>query len=339
MYTTSSIPLIRSSIFEPFVIAARKVGVPIERHLRLARLPSAVIGEPDRLLPEIPCWRFLDSVARSEDLGTYSFISCHTIPVPELASLRPLISGSANLNQLLQRMCAIVPMMTNVAQYALDGLGNSVLFSNKGLRLLPDDTQAQLFQVYGMVQLVQLATGPNWRPEQISFTIPHNDVIENAPELNPSRILFRQRYPGIVFSRNLLPLPVSNASRGSREVEPFPTRFSEQLTKILMPYVGSDPVHKDLAAEIAGMSARTLQRRLVEEHTTYAELIDRLRLQKAQAMLEEREVRLIDISLALGYENAPSFTRAFRRWTGISPSEYRRMLGSEPNADTQSILP
>ena len=325
MPSSSSIPIIRSSIVEPIIDMARKIGAPIERHARSAKLSAIDSNTPDSLLPEIPVWRFINAVARSEGLPTYGIMSCQTIATPEMASVKPLISGCANLNQVLQCVCAIAPLVTNSARYVLDDLGNSVLLSNKGQLLLPDDIQGQLYQVYGMIQFVQLAAGPNWRPERINFVMPHNAAIQNAPELNPSRIMFQQRHHGIQIPKRLLPLPVNNPSKVHREVEPVPPAFSQQLARVLLPYLGSEPVNKEMAAEISGMSPRTLQRRLIEEHITYAELIDRLRLQKAQAMLEEGEAKLIDISLALGYENAPSFTRAFRRWTGVSPRTSRLM--------------
>jgi len=216
--------------------------------------------------------------------------------------------------------------MSNSASFRLENRGDLIFLCNRGRRLLPDDIQAQLFQVFGMIQLVQLAAGPGWRPEEIHFTFARNTAIENAPQLNPSRIGFSQRVPGILFSRSLLPLPIRNISHEQREVSAVPRAFSEQLSEVIAPYLAGDSIDKAVAAEIIGMSPRTLQRRLDDEHTTFAALLDRLRLRKAQAMLNEPDVKLIEIAFELGYENPPSFTRAFRRWTGVTPSEYRRQM-------------
>ena len=332
------IPVIRASIFEPVLVAARKIGVPLERYLRLAGLPTTPCEEPDRILPEIPTWRFVNSVAQTQGIMTLGIFSLDIIRMFELSSLKPLIAGSKNLNELLQHMCIAAPLMSNSASYRLEILGDLAVFSNRGLRLMSDDTQAQLFQIFGMIQLIQLAAGPDWRPEVIHFTIPRSAEIERAPQLNPSRIRFSQRVPGIAFSRYLLPSAVHLPNSKQSDVSPIPATFSEQLQQVLAPYMGETSFDKAFAAEIAGMSPRTLQRRLDEEHTSFVAVLERLRLQKAQALLEDPDVKLIEIAFELGYENPPSFTRAFRRWTGVTPSEYRHRLLIRPPTAANAAL-
>jgi len=331
VHRSHDIPVIRNSIFEPFLAAARRIGVPIERHLRRAHLPTIEEQKPDLFLPEIPTWRFVQSVAQTQGIATYGILCLETIRFIELSSLSPLISNCANLNQLLQRVCAAAPLMSNSARYQLENRNDLIFFCNRGRRLLPDDIHAQLFQVFGMIQLVQLATGPGWRPEEVHFTFAHDAAVEKAPQLNPSRILFSCPVPGILFSRHLLPMATRNIVSEHRQVKSLPTAFHEQLSEIIGTYLGGARIDKVLAAEIIGVSPRTLQRRLEEERTSFHEVLEQLRLQKAKAMLEEPGVKLIEIAFELGYENPPSFTRAFRRWAGVTPSEYRSRISGGPS--------
>lgn len=74
------------------------------------------------------------------------------------------------------------------------------------------------------------------------------------------------------------------------------------------------------------LSPRTLKRRLQEEGTTYQVQVDRVRLQRAQSLLRTTTLSMAQIADALGYADAANFTRAFRRWTGASPSTYREQL-------------
>ncbi|KPJ90479.1 MAG: hypothetical protein AMJ53_13435, partial [Gammaproteobacteria bacterium SG8_11] len=53
------------------------------------------------------------------------------------------------------------------------------------------------------------------------------------------------------------------------------------------------------------------------------------RLLKAKSLLNEKSLKLLDISLMLGYSEPATFTRAFRRWAGVSPSEYRKSLTAQ----------
>ncbi len=73
-----------------------------------------------------------------------------------------------------------------------------------------------------------------------------------------------------------------------------------------------------------GQSRRSLQRRLGEAGTTFARLVAEVRRQRAEAFLSGRDVSVAEVSWLLGFSEQSAFTRAFRRWTGRSPTEYRR---------------
>ena len=80
------------------------------------------------------------------------------------------------------------------------------------------------------------------------------------------------------------------------------------------------------AARLAGLSVQGLQRRLREKGYTYREVLDAARQARAVALLRETELPIVSIALNVGYEDHASFTRAFHRWTGHSPSEARRQM-------------
>jgi AraC-like DNA-binding protein len=77
-------------------------------------------------------------------------------------------------------------------------------------------------------------------------------------------------------------------------------------------------------AEAAGVSVRSLQRRLAASNLSFARLVDEARFETASTLLRDPDVRVIDVSAELGYTDAANFTRAFRRWAGVSPLEFRR---------------
>lgn len=78
-------------------------------------------------------------------------------------------------------------------------------------------------------------------------------------------------------------------------------------------------------AMIVGMSVRTLQRRLAETGVSYSDLVDEVRLASALSLIDDRSIRLSDVARRLGYADAANFDRAFRRWTGYSPSQVRAL--------------
>ena len=88
-------------------------------------------------------------------------------------------------------------------------------------------------------------------------------------------------------------------------------------------------------ARLLGISPRTLQRRLNGEGISYSDLIERCRCKAACEALEHTQRPIQDISATLGYADASSFARAFRRWTGLPPRAYRNQSpGQQANRPT-----
>ena len=72
------------------------------------------------------------------------------------------------------------------------------------------------------------------------------------------------------------------------------------------------------------MSARSLQRRLQSEGTSFAEVLSELRRDRALCYLQDRRISIGEVAVLLGFLDVTAFHRAFKRWTGTTPAEYRR---------------
>ena len=71
------------------------------------------------------------------------------------------------------------------------------------------------------------------------------------------------------------------------------------------------------------MSERSVRRGLAEEGTGQRELLDRVRHERAMALLSERRCSIAEIAFLLGFSELSAFYRAFKRWTGTTPAEVR----------------
>jgi AraC-like DNA-binding protein len=76
-------------------------------------------------------------------------------------------------------------------------------------------------------------------------------------------------------------------------------------------------------ARALGASTRTLKRRLAEQGTSFTEILDATRRQRALLLLDDRRLGIAEIADRLGYSDVANFTRAFRRWTGTTPAGFR----------------
>ncbi|MGH7439365.1 MAG: helix-turn-helix transcriptional regulator, partial [Polyangiaceae bacterium] len=83
-------------------------------------------------------------------------------------------------------------------------------------------------------------------------------------------------------------------------------------------------------ARAMGVSERTLQRRLGEEGTTVQHLTEDVRHELSLEYLRDRSLSVGEVADRLGYSSLAAFSRAFRRWRGVSPAAHRRALGTNP---------
>ncbi len=103
------------------------------------------------------------------------------------------------------------------------------------------------------------------------------------------------------------------------------TRDAGFSTRVRRVIETSHPFPPKLArvASTLFVSERTLKRRLHEEECSFQALVDEVRLERAGELLQGTTMNLSQIADALGYADAANFTRAFKRWTGVSPSLFR----------------
>lgn len=81
---------------------------------------------------------------------------------------------------------------------------------------------------------------------------------------------------------------------------------------------------REAVARRLGVSPRTLQRRLADESTSFAKVLDETRRQLALSLIADPTISISDISRRVGYADLFAFNKAFRRWTGRSPSAFRQ---------------
>jgi AraC-like DNA-binding protein len=85
---------------------------------------------------------------------------------------------------------------------------------------------------------------------------------------------------------------------------------------------------EDNVARALEMSRRTLQRKLAVQGTSFRQLLDTTRHDLAQRFIEDPGQSIGEITFELGFARQSAFSRAFRRWTGMTPSDYRQRVAA-----------
>jgi AraC-like DNA-binding protein len=100
------------------------------------------------------------------------------------------------------------------------------------------------------------------------------------------------------------------------------TSIRAQIEAQMLPNMHEGSISMDKVAHDIAMSRQTLYRRLKDEGITFAEIHDDLRQRMALEYLEGKKVSVNETAYLLGFSEASSFVRAFKRWTGLSPTAY-----------------
>jgi AraC-like DNA-binding protein len=97
------------------------------------------------------------------------------------------------------------------------------------------------------------------------------------------------------------------------------------VERVILPLLPHGKANTSEVARQLGLSRRTLSRSLLGEGVTFAGTKEELRAALARRYLRDRELPISEITWLLGYREVGSFTHAFRRWTGMSPSQFRSL--------------
>jgi AraC-like DNA-binding protein len=121
--------------------------------------------------------------------------------------------------------------------------------------------------------------------------------------------------------------PAFTCSDSVPSAEPLPGRSEPWSARVRAALASAQRLGElsfDDLARHWGLSSRSLRRRLASENTSLSVLLEEARLARSRDLLAQREYSLLQIASMLGYSEANSFQRAFKRWAGVTPGSYRR---------------
>jgi AraC-like DNA-binding protein len=250
-----------------------------------------------------------------------------------------------------------------VLDYAMSNattLGDSYRIFMRYQRLIHDATPFELIIEGSLARLVHVWRGPGKLPRHLNeFLIAsllvrgrmylHEDWAPLAVSLPHGRpasarehqrlfrvpVQFGQPISELTLDRHLLDRRLPAADAGLMDVldryvqvlmgqVPAREDFIGQVQRSLLKSLSSGVPEAAVTARGLGMSKRSFFRLLQQHGTSYQQVVEQLRRDLAMRHLVEGQLALAEIAFMLGYSEVSAFHRAFRRWTGQSPAEYRR---------------
>jgi AraC-like DNA-binding protein len=175
--------------------------------------------------------------------------------------------------------------------------------------------------------------GADWSPAKVELTRPKPADVARYKGFFRSPVVFGARNNALSFSKNWLSVPVSTSDGEKHKMLSLENVKADKNTKQGVSPAVRRLLHRNVSrgidgsryvAESLGIHERTLRRRLARENTSFRELLEEVRETLSLQYLNDTELSISDIAFALGYSGTDAFDHAFRRWHGMSPSQWRR---------------
>ena len=329
------VALIRAAGLAPVVAVLKRIGAPAERLLASANLPSVIPDDPEALISLCQAFRFMEEAARATGIENLGLLAGQGMQIDALGVFGRLIRRGRTLREAIETAIRTMPAFNSGGRYWLAHEGDRVRLCHEFVDGLDaGHRQADQYCLMLALNIVRLAAEPRWRRDDVLLETKRAGGFGDIEVLSDARIAFRQRETAVTFPQSLLSRPLTPGGVTRRiedaDIEAWWASgpagdLPGSVMQVMATLPSSDYPRIGLTANAIGMSVRALQRRLAEAGVSHGRLVAESRFATAVRLLEGTDATVLDIALDLGYSDHAHFTRAFRRWTGIAPRDFRRV--------------
>jgi AraC-like DNA-binding protein len=277
------------------------------------------------------------SVAATADPAFGLKVASHLKPTT-FHALSYGLCASSTLKEAFERIQRYCHVGSDAVDYDFFKTGSRYHCIIKPLAILPFEAIDAL--VAASLRMCRSLIGREFSPICIELQRPRPARMEDFERLLRAPLEFGSLQNRLVFDAESIERPLEG---GNPELAHYNdvialqyiTRIERDDIKarvrevIVQRLEGREPSQDEVAQRLH-VSARTLQRKLAECHTTYKEILDDTRHALALAYLSAPDHSVNEVTYLLGFSSGSCFTRAFRRWTGLSPSHWRASAAGWP---------
>ncbi len=324
-----NVGLTKARSIGPIAEEVERAGGSVARVFRHAELPLGILDQPERLILLRDQLRLLECAAR--EIGDDA--------LPARLSVKAGVPGLGNYGQ---RMLD-APRLETAIHSSIDLIG-SLLQSATSIGLVRQGRLAkwtyrvtdaavigrqknEILALGYVLDLFRRFAGAAWQPVRVELTgtaLPERASVQDALHCT----IERGEVAGVTFAAELLelPNPVRRPSAADSGPEvPDAADLVACVEHLLALALLEGRPRIDWLCRRLSLSRRTLQRQLARLETSFDEILGRVLARQAAALMADPRQPITAVALDLGYSDSAHFTRAFTRWTGHAPRDWRRM--------------
>lgn len=324
------LPLTRCQFIIPFANICDEIGAPTEALLTRFRLPASLQEKAEHYIPILQAIRFAEAAQRSQGITDIGFQAARQLQFHHFSEkLRAIIRFSPTLFIALQQLCKWASLEdTNVSVW-LERDDDHVRVCSKlaGTAGVPHLEHSQWLQNVMVMHVVRQFSSPHWVPATMAFEACYEPSLETRTFWGNTRFMSHQNSSWIDIPVSFLDLPNQTnetpATSHDDGVGPSGHEIVSVVKMMLPSYLDESIPTVAEIAEMAGISIRSFQRKLSSAGVSYSDLLDGVRFENATKLLRDTDAKIIDVAFSSGYSDPAHFTRAFRRFSGITPKAFR----------------
>jgi AraC-like DNA-binding protein len=313
-----------------------RLGLDTSGILSAAGLRREAVNNPDtRLaLEQVEAvWRAAYQVCQDPFLALHA---AETVRFGSYGTVDFICQAAPTVCEAVRRLCSYYPLINNSVILAAEkGEHECALYlgSHAG-KLLPPMID---FVLATIVLHTRRGWRMDWIPGRVEFPYPEPYNLNEYERIFRCSLRFNRPVTKLVIPRGLWESPIPTSDPSLLEVleqqattlltlHPPPQDTEARIRTLIGLKLHDGESNLQSIAEELGFSPRNLQRRLKVMDRSFSQIFDELRAQTAKYYLRDPEVPIGDIAGKVGYVEASSFTRAFKRWSGSTPREYRKNI-------------
>ena len=325
--TSSTIALLVVRTLESYQCDGRSV-------VRQAGLDPAKLTDPNARFPVEAMQRLWRLAVEASGDPAFGLDTARHLHPTTLHALGYSWMASANLRDALERMTRYADIVSTAVALRLEEADTYFDFRMGVKPGLTEPLGASADAALALVvQLCRTAYGPDFNPLRV--TMSREQPEDDGPYQRFFGVPIEFSAPDNVlyFSKDELEahLPTANPDlvhANDEVVKAYLARFVPSSTAMrvrakIIEKLPSGRVSQESVARALHMSTRSLQRKLEAESASYRALLDETRREVASRYMEQSNLSVSEITYLLGFSEPSNFTRAFKRWTGSSPTGYR----------------
>lgn len=321
-----------------WIKAAVRCGFSIEPLFRAAGIEADLRHHATPMLsPTTLLWLMRECVSQARPPHHFPFVLGETFAFENLPALDTFITTSPTLRdslRIFEWLQTLMPLCT----VTVEEQGEMAVLKVELTQLPLDVPGVEYFaemEFATINKFARMLVGDEAQAERVCFTHGNSTRLAQYEQLFKTPVRLNQPHNCVVFHKSLLDAPLKGAS---------PT-LHKQAESVVHDYLSKAPGKTSLvdtlyqafaenpqllgqgierAAARFQLHPRTLQRRLQDEGHRFADVQAKARFQLAADWLVNEQTDVETVSERLGFADRHSFTRAFKRWAGLTPSEYRR---------------